>query len=177
MDARYPQRKQVRLITYDYNGTGVYFITICVKGRLPVLSNLVGDGAHDVPQIQLSEIGKIIEKYILSSNRIPGVTVNRYIIMPDHIHMIVSIHPAQNETSALLSGDGMSRAPSPTNDVVPHLVSTFKRFCNKEIGSNIFQRSYYEHIIRNRDEYDAIVRYIYENPLRWNGVNHRNMIP
>ena len=50
--------------------------------------------------------------------------------------------------------------------MLPHIVSTFKRFCSKEIGFNIFQRGYMEHIIRNRDDYEEHAKYIYENPIR-----------
>ena len=61
---------------------------------------------------------------------------------------------------------GTSWAPSPTNKMIPHIVSTFKRLCNKEIGENIFQRSYMDHIIRDKDDYDTKCKYIYENPKR-----------
>ena len=70
----------------------------------------------------------------------------------------------------------MVGTPVPTNDnmkidnknsVVANFVSTFKRFCNKEYGSNIWQRSFYDHVIRNREDYEEIVTYIYENPKRW----------
>ena len=60
-----------------------------------------------------------------------------------------------------------SRAPTPTNEMLPHIVSTFKRFCNKEIGNNIFQRGYIEHIIRDREDYEEHLRYIRDNPARW----------
>jgi hypothetical protein len=51
--------------------------------------------------------------------------------------------------------------------MLPHIVSTFKRFCNKEIGNNIFQRGYIEHIIRDREDYETRAKYIYENPMHW----------
>ena len=66
-----------------------------------------------------------------------------------------------------LEENGTSRAPSPTNEMIPHIVSTFKRFCNKELGENIFQRSYYDHAIRNSQDYDEHVKYIFENPINW----------
>ena len=120
----------------------------------------VGDGAFDVPQIRLTKIGEIVEKHLLSSENIPNVEIDEYVIMPDHIHAIVYIKA---------SPSGTSRAPSPTaaNEVLPHIVSTFKRFCNKEIGENIFQRSYYEHVIRDRKDYETRKKYICENPIKW----------
>ncbi len=93
--------------------------------------------------------------------------------MPDHIHAIIFLYPDEYATrqdgssKAPTPTDGLSKAPTPTNKILPHIVSTFKRFCNKEIGNNIFQRGFYDHIIRNRKDYDEHVKYIYENPMRW----------
>ena len=165
-----PKRKDLRLKQYDYNSKGAYFITICVKDRKRILSDIitpsVGVGAHDdplIPQVRLTRIGEIVEKYLLSSENISGVKIDRYVIMPDHIHVMIFLYPDEFATRK----DGSSRAPTPTNEMLPHIVSTFKRFCNKEIGNNIFQRGYIEHIIRDREDYETRAKYIYENPIRW----------
>ena len=173
-----PKRKDLRLKHYDYSSAGAYFVTICTKDRKRILSNIikpsVGVGALDdplngflnepqIPQIQLTEIGKVTEKYLLSSENIPGVKIDRYVIMPDHIHVIIFLYPDKYTSRK----DGSSRAPTPTNDMLPHIVSTFKRFCNREIGNNIFQRGYMEHIVRDREDYEIRAKYIYENPIRW----------
>ena len=68
--------------------------------------------------------------------------------------------------------NGQSRTPVPTNveranNACSQFVSTFKRFCNKEYGENIWQARFNDHIIRNRDDYEEHVKYIYENPIRW----------
>ena len=142
-----PKRKNLRIKQYDYSSSGAYFVTICVKERKRILSDIVkpvGVGALDdpfYPQVHLTEIGKIVEKNLLSSKKISGVMIDRYVIMPD--------------------------APTPTNEMLPHVIYTFKRFCNKEIGENIFQRGYIEHIIRDKEDYETRVKYIYENPMRW----------
>ena len=162
-----PKRKELRLKYYDYSSAGAYFVTICTKGRKRILSDIiktsVGVGAHDDPQIQLTEIGKVTEKYLLSSENIPRVKIDQYVIMPDHIHAIIFLYPDDFATRK----DGSSRAPTPTNEMLPHIVSTFKRFCNKEIGNNIFQRGYIEHIIRDSEDYETRTKYIYENPMHW----------
>ena len=165
-----PKRKDLRLRQYDYSSAGAYFVTICIKDRKRILSDIinptVGGGAHDAPltpQIQLTDIGKITEKYLLSSENIPGVKIDRYVIMPDHIYVIIFLYPDQY----ISRKDGSSRAPTPTNEMLPHIVSTFKRFCNKEIGDNIFQRGYIEHIVRDREDYETRAKYICENPIRW----------
>ena len=160
------KRKDLRLKQYDYSSEGAYFVTICIKDRMRLLSEIikpVGVGAHDDPQIRLTKIGKIIEKYLLSSENIPGVKIDRYVIMPDHIHVIIFLHPDKYAKRK----DGSSRAPTPTNEMLPHVVSTFKRLCNKYLGNNIFQRGYAEHIIRDLEDYRIRSKYIHENPARW----------
>ena len=169
IEKKLPDRKHPWLDNYDYSSAGAYFVTICIKDRKRILSDIinpVGVGAFDdplTPQIQLTEIGKITEKYLLSSENIPGVKIDRYVVMPDHIHAIIFLYPDEYASRK----DGSSRAPTPTNEMLPHIVSAFKRFCNKEIGNNIFQRGYIEHIIRDRDDYETRAKYIYENPIRW----------
>ena len=155
-----PKRKPNRLEDFDYGSGHAYFITICTTGRQKILSNIVGDGAFDVPKVELTEKGKIVEKYILSTENIKNVFVDQYVIMPNHIHIIISIQEEMQK-------GGTSRAPSPTNKIIPHVISTLKRFCNKEIGENVFQRSYYDHVIRNRSDYDQVAKYIWENPINW----------
>ncbi len=166
-----PKRKELRLKQYDYSAEGAYFITVCVKDRKKILSDIVkpaavGVGALDdpsnYPKIRLKRIGKIVLKNLLSSEKIQGVKIDRYIIMPDHIHAIILLYPKDFAPKK----NGSSRAPTPTNEMLPHIVSTFKRFCNKEIGNDIFQRGYYEHIIRDKEDYESILKYICENPIR-----------
>ena len=186
MENEKPKRKDLRLKQYNYSTNGAYFITVCTKDRKNILSHIavvVGVGAYDDPrkgahddpfehdktkqnfagnvQIKLTRIGKTIEKNLLSSEKISGVKIDRYVIMPDHIHAIIFI-----DSDKCICGS--SRAPTPTNEMIPHIISTFKRFCAKEIGENIFQRGYFDHIIRNREDYEEHVKYIYENPMKWN---------
>lgn len=92
----FSNRKELRLKKYDYSSTGAYFVTICVKDRMPILSHIlkpVGGGALDAPQVQLTEIGRIIEKNLLSSENISGVKIDRYVIMPDHIRALFFLIP------------------------------------------------------------------------------------
>ena len=163
MEKEIHKRKELRLKQYDYSSKGAYFITICTKDRKRILSDIikpVGVGALDDPKIILTETGKVVKKHLLSSENISGVKIDKYVLMPDHIHAIIFLEPEKYTK-------GSSRAPTPTNEMLPHIVSTFKRFCNKEIGENIFQRGYMEHIIRDREDYETRTKYIYENPIRW----------
>ena len=151
-------RKKNRLKYWNYGRNGAYFITICTEGKKKILSKIVGDGAFDVPKNILTDYGEIVDKYINSSNNINGISIDKYVIMPNHIHMIIIVE--NNET-------GTSRAPSPTNSLIAHTISTFKRFVNIEIGKNILQRSFHDHIIRNEADYKNIWAYIDNNPLKW----------
>ena len=164
-------RKTTRLKGADYNRNQAVFLTICTKERRCVLSRIVGTGvricsANYGPKIELTKYGQIADKYIHQLNDFYGdLLVESYVIMPNHIHMLIFLSPralpeAQN---------GPSRTPVPTvqNSVPSRFVSTFKRFCNKEYGVNIWQYRSNDHIIRNRQDYDEHLRYIYENPMRW----------
>ncbi|MBQ8868138.1 MAG: transposase [Oscillospiraceae bacterium] len=157
-----PNRKQNRLQDFDYSQNGAYFVTICVKDRKELLSNvIVGTGVLDCPQIQLLKYGVVAEKYINQLNDFYNdISVDKYVIMPDHIHLLLTII------------NGQSRTPVPTNinnrnSAVAKFVSTFKRFCNKEYGENIWQPRYYDHIIRNQEDYNETWEYIENNPIKW----------
>jgi len=162
--ASLPKRKPNRLKEYDYNTPGAYFITICTEKRKEVLSNInVGTGVLDCPDLQLYEYGKTANKIIKQLNGFyKNISIDNYVIMPNHIHFLISI----------LCLDGQSGTPVPTkkdnrNSVISKFVSTFKRFCNKEYGKNIWQQRYYDHIIRNEQDYREIWEYIDNNPLKW----------
>lgn len=99
-----------------------------------------------------------MEKYILSGNNMDRVTVEKYVIMPNHIHILLMID---------MDECGTPRASSPTSAVIPRFVSALKRLVNQETGKNIFQRSYHDHIIRGRQDYLKIWEYIDNNPQKW----------
>ena len=146
----------MRLKDYDYSLNGAYFITICVEGRQEMLGKIVGDGVLDVPSVQLTEYGQIVKHHIVEiSIHYSHIDIDNYVIMPNHIHLLVVVH------------SGTSRTPSPTNAVIPSFVSTMKRFIHKECGFSLFQRTYYDHIIRSEEEYIKIWKYIDENPAKW----------
>ena len=121
-------RKPTLLKNYDYSQNGYYFVTICSHNKQCIFGSIVGGGALDAPQSKLSDIGKIVEKYILSTNNILGISVDKYVIMPNHIHLILSV---QNSC-------GTSKVPSPTNNIISRTISTLKRFVNKEVEKMFF---------------------------------------
>ena len=154
-----PQRKHVRLKNYDYSQNGAYFVTICTKERKPLLSSIpVGRGALTPPEIHLSQIGEISERYILSmSTAYACVHVDHYVIMPNHIHLLLRID------SAPASNGGM-RASRPTLQTI---VRSFKTLVTRQLGTSIWQDSFYEHIVRSEASYLEIWKYIDENPIKW----------
>ena len=154
-----PQRKANRLPYYNYSTPGAYFITICTENKIPILGNIVGGGAHDAPHVRLTTVGRTVQQHVLSGNHISGVAVDKYVIMPNHIHLILLVE----ETAY----SGTSKAPSPTNAVILHFVSTLKRFCHRDAGRSIFQRSYHDHVIRDEADYFRIWQYIDSNPAKW----------
>ena len=125
-----PKRKSTRLKDFDYSSAGAYFITICTESRRQILSRIVGGDVPGTPKnIELLPYGKIAERYIRQLNDFyDHVRVDQYVIMPNHIHMIL-----------IVSQSGASRTTPPTKQhtTVSQFVSTFKRFCNKECGRNI----------------------------------------
>ncbi len=153
------KRKSPRLQVFDYNTTGAYFITICTKNKEHILSEIVGTGVLDCPQIQLTKYGEIADKYINQLNDFyKNLSVENYVIMPNHIHILL-----------FLRSNGQSRTPVPTKANTPfsQFISTFKRFCNKKYGQNIWQARSYDHVIRNCEDFEKHQKYIHENPIRW----------
>ena len=167
MENYLPKRKSTRLKNYDYSSTGVYFVTICTEDRKQILSEIVkttnssvGEGlAPPAYSVNLKPCGEISKEQLLSlENRFPTVNVKAFVIMPNHIHMMLYLHKSTGGAS-----------PSPTlDDVICAFKSLISRICKQKFGTGkIFQRSSAEHIIRDREDYETRRKYIYENPMRW----------
>ncbi len=156
-----PERKPNRLKNYDYSSNGAYFITICVQDMKCVLSTIVGADDLGSPRIRLTEYGSIAERNILKMNEIyPEINIDNFVVMPNHLHILLTIHNNNNCVS------GAPRSSPPTN-MLSKFVAAFKRFTNKEIGANIWQRGFHDHIIRDGTDYQTRWQYIDENPEKW----------
>ena len=165
MNENLPKRKDLRLKNYDYSEYGAYFITICTKEKRKILSNIVG-AIHESPEIdvKLTEYGKIVEKYIQISKTRFNVEINQYVIMPNHVHLIVEIIP--NDMRAI------RESPLQSRSLISQIVGFIKANSSKEIHKinpdlDVWQRGFYDHIIRDKHDYEEISKYIYENPLKW----------
>ena len=153
-----PKRKRMRLPGYDYSRPGAYFVTVCTRERKCILSHIaVGADALGGPSVTLTDAGRIVEKHLLTTDRINGLHVEKYVIMPNHVHMILVIE----------NKDGPPGASAPTSALIPKAIGTWKRLVHRELGQDIFQRSYHDHVIRKESDFRAIWEYIDTNPARW----------
>ena len=153
-----PKRKHPRLDGYDYGADGAYFVTICTHDRQCLFSRIVGRGLAPA-EVQYTPYGEIAKEQLkLLEKRYPSVKVDRYVIMPNHIHIILRI-----------TTDAAGASPRPTLiDVVCAYKSLTTRACKAVHPiEKLFQTSFYEHIIRGQEDYDEIAAYIDRNPTCW----------
>ncbi len=159
-----PKRKPLRLKYFDYSTPGAYFITVCTQDRKCTLSRIVG-AIHESPVSELTSFGKIVDKYIKSIPESIKAKTDRYVIMPNHIHLI-----------AVITDDEELRAiresPLRSRSVISKLIGYIKMNSSKEIhekygDGKVWQRGFHDHVIRNRQDYEKIAKYIYENPMKW----------
>jgi putative transposase len=182
-DERY-RRRSIRLLGYDYRSTGMYFITICTEGRATVFGEVVNG------EMVLSDLGKVAwEEWQRSADVRREITLDAFVVMPNHIHGIVAIN-REDTTVSPVSRHGVRPTPLVIRAVsdsnarpVPRsraggslgsLVAGFKATVTRRInelrdtpGERVWQRNYYEHIVRNNTDLARIREYIVTNPLHW----------
>lgn len=148
-----PKRKNNRLVGYDYSQPGCYFVTICTGNRERLFWDATVGAACGRPP--LTEYGQVVDKQIERlSNIYPVVQVDKYVIMPNHVHLIVRICADEH---------GRPQA-APT---LARVVNQFKGMVTKQIGRSIWQKGYYDHVVRNEADYLRIWEYIDTNPAKW----------
>ncbi len=159
-----PQRKRLRLKNFDYSTPGAYFVTVCTHNRKCMLSRVVG-AIHESPEIQLTEYGKIVDRLINTIPQQSLATIDRYVIMPNHIHLVIMITDS-DELRAI------RESPLRGRSIISKTIGYIKMNASKEIHNRygnemVWQRGFHDHIIRNRNDYEKISKYIYENPIIW----------
>ena len=143
LEKNYFTRKNPRLRDYNYALGGYYFITICTENKKSFFGEIVED------KIQLNEIGKLAYGNIEKLEEIYNtIKIDKFVVMPNHIHMILII---DKETDLTVS----------------RIIKQYKEWITKTIKKSIWQKSYYDHIIRNEKDYYRIWKYIDENELKW----------
>ena len=166
-------RQSSRLQGYDYSSPGYYFVTIVSNNRLPIFGEILQD------QIQLSHIGKIVEDCWLEiPKHFQSVTLDEYVVMPNHFHSIVNIVEYQNvgarHASPYSTNDQNTKSKGTPSQSLGAIIGSFKSAATKRIhksglikDQSIWQRNYYEHVIRDDEDYQRIVDYIVFNPMKW----------
>lgn len=154
----FPQRKHIRLPNFDYSSHAVYYLTVCTKDRKPLLSNISQSSDGEVT-VQFTCQGTVVDQVI---RRIPevyeSITLISYVIMPDHIHLIVGIG---------IHDDPKNKSSAEKSISIPTIIKSLKRVSNKETGKNLWQNRYHDHVIRSMDELFTKIQYIETNPLRY----------
>ncbi len=170
-------RRSIRLRGYDYSQAGAYFVTICTQNRFCLFGEVL-DG-----EMQPNDAGRMIEKWWLEMNcRFPTVETDEYIVMPNHFHGIVVIVRADPRASPDVIGvdDGCcDNGGAHIGASLPSLIQWFKTMTTNEyirrvkisgwppFAGKLWQRNYYEHIIRDEESLNRIRAYIGNNPLQW----------
>lgn len=174
-DKPLPKRKSIRLLGYDYSQEGLYFITICCQDKKNIFGKIDGG------MVILNRVGKIAEAEWLKTEQIrQNVELGEFVIMPNHIHAIIIINndesvganrirPVDKEQKGVCNTP--LRSPSQT---VGAIIRGYKSAVTKQIKEkydvkniSIWQRNYYEHIIRNSISFQNISDYIKSNPENW----------
>ena len=164
-DPQKHHRRSIRLKGYDYSQSGWYFATICTQKREMLFGDVI-DG-----KMILNDAGQVADKYWREiPEHYPNTNLDEYVIMPNHIHGIIVIDNTQNVGAKNISPlRSQFRSPSQT---IGSIIRSFEIAVTKWFRKNtkiymVWQRNYYEHIIRNENELNRIRKYIIENPLKW----------
>ena len=150
-----PTRKQNRLREYDYRTPNAYFITICTDKRKNLFWKGIGTSIDHPENVPLSNLGVIVRRSVEDIPKYyPAVSVDHYVIMPNHVHLLLQIHTDHSGRSVI----------APTISTVVRLM---KGAVSKQAGFSVWQKGFYDHVIRNDADYQEIWNYIEGNPGKW----------
>lgn len=171
-----PHRRNLRLPEFDYSQPGAYFVTIVTQDRKPLFGHIV-DG-----EMVLNEVGRMVQEVV---DQIPEhyleINVEVSVIMPNHIHLLFLITDVGAGPRACQPSNGQPQGVAPTKEQLslPEIVHRIKSLTTHRylIGvrdkgwvrfeKHLWQRNYYEHVIRNERDYQATYDYIRSNPMNW----------
>jgi len=165
---RKPQRRRpLRLKDYDYRQEGAYFITICTHNRKCLLAKVIEN------EVRLNNWGRVVEsEWRQTAILRPYVTLDVYVVMPNHFHAIFFL--SRDRATQRVAPTEEKPSTGPKSASVGAIVGQFKAQVTKRINAlwgpaiePIWQRNYYEHIIRDEDDLNRIREYIEYNPVRW----------
>lgn len=168
-------RRLLRLKGYDYTQTGAYFVTIVLQNRLCLFGDIVGT------EMQLNQAGEIVCRiWETLPNRFPTITIDTFVVMPNHLHGIIIINQRPVPVGAgLVPAQNVDAQSADTLPALGDVIGAYKSLTTVEYTRGVkmmkwtpfyrrlWQRNYYEHIIRNDDSLNYIRQYIIDNPGQW----------
>ena len=155
MHMELPKRKQNRLTEYDYSTPNAYFITICTDNRRNLFWKGLGAIIDRPEHVPLTSLGRIVQQNIEDiSKHYPMISVDHYVIMPNHVHLLLQINTDPDGRSLI----------APTMSTVVRLM---KGTVTKQAGFPVWQKGFYDHVIRNDNDFRDIWNYIEGNPSKW----------
>ena len=163
-------RRSVRLRDYDYRQAGAYFVTICAHDRLCIFGEAEGS------RVVLNDYGIVVqEEWLRTEAQRPHVRLDAFVVMPNHVHGIIVLQADDQEGTARRAPTGATaRFGEALAGSLATVVGAFKSAASRRInqmrgtpGMPVWQRNYYEHVIRSEKELNRIRQYIADNPTRW----------
>ena len=189
----YYHRRSIRLKGYDYTRPGAYFVTMRIREGECLFGDVL-DG-----EVALNEYGRIVlDEWRRIAESRPNVVLDEYVVMPNHVHGIIILtaeakgdssgrpddHHEASARSSVTHPAARTRPDGPVPGSIGAIVGQFKSLATKRInrlrgtpGISVWQRDYYEHVIRDDDALDAIRRYIRYNPVLWPGDEDHSSDP
>lgn len=178
------QRRSIRLREFDYSSIGGYFVTTCVQNRECLFGNIM-EGV-----MVLNDAGRVVESAWKSlSERFPSIELDAFVVMPNHVHFIVTIVvPGEDEDDGAAQTARATQGCAPTFNLhtmenragqgcaptLDRIVGAFKSISAAQVnrllsrtGQPLWQRNYYERVVRNETELNGFRDYIIHNPLKW----------
>jgi len=164
-----PTRRTVRLKTFDYSQPGAYFLTICAHNHKCLFGRAIWG------QMGLNALGTIVNECWLEIPRhFPNAALAAHIVMPNHLHGIVVIRERARRAVPLQNCDVGGKFGSPVTGSIPTIIASFKSAVSRRIRETagkpalrVWQRNYYEHVIRNEADFQKTCEYIRQNPAPW----------
>lgn len=176
MSSRKQNRHSIRLSEYDYSQAGMYFVTICTQDKACLFGHVING------EMVLNEMGNIVQDEWLRIEAIwSNVKCGAFVVMPNHFHGIVVI---TKTVGVIHESPSQMTVKQRRNMLLPKIIGRFKMQTSKQInlirymaGQKLWQRNYYEHVIRDEDDYLRIYEHINNNPLRWelDSLHPRNL--
>jgi REP element-mobilizing transposase RayT len=159
-------RRSLRLKGYDYKQAGVYFVSMCTLNRTCFFGDIVNG------EMMLNAEGQIVaEEWIKTAEIRNNIELDEWVVMPNHFHGILVINECRGTARRAPTVEQFGK---PVPGSIPTIIRSFKSAVTKRInelhnspGAKIWQRNYYEHIIRNEKSYVRIAEYIINNPAKW----------